>query len=171
LETSQQPAIAAEAARQERELCEMWRKQLDAQLKSITIEIQNSERHLQDATASTERARRSLDEWKNTHQEGTLGYRAFLDQYQVAVQRAEAAEKKCELRLTQLREESASVQQKLSEIPQKPPSPPPPQPPPPPAPPEEDLLAKLMIAASRYWLYIVVGILVVIWLVFRKLTQ
>ncbi len=47
----------------------------------------------------------------------------------------------------------------------------PPPPPPPPPPPEKDLLTQIADCAKKYWLFVAGGLLLVIWIISRKLGQ
>ncbi|MBM3861951.1 MAG: hypothetical protein FJ395_20190 [Verrucomicrobia bacterium] len=162
---AKETAIAEEASRKAQQIQGMWQKYLDTRVRNIASEIQAWERRLQDATASTERARNSFIEWRKTNNDGMMGYKALLQQHQDAVQRGEIEQKNCEVRIAQLRDESFSTQQKLNEMQShvemrdmptlhRPP-------------PEEDLPAKLIAWAKQYWMYGLAG-LVVLWLILRR---
>jgi len=165
LRTAKQPSIAGDASRLEHQFYGSWQNYLDTRLKSLASEIQTWEKRLQEAIVSAARARQNLEQWKSTHHEGTAGYKGFLHQHEGAVQQAEVEQKTCNVRLTQLREETILVQQKLSEIQshmevrdiptlRRPP-------------PEEDLSTKFIAWTKPYWMYGLAG-LVVLWLILRR---
>jgi len=173
LRTAKQPAIAEDASRLEYQFYGSWQTDLDARLRSIASEMQTWETRLKEAIAASKRARENLEQWKETHHEGIAGYKGFLSQHEGAIQQAEVEQKTCNLRLTQLRGEATLAQQKLNEIQSQMevrsiPTLRQPPPPPPPPPPEKGLIAKVGDWLKEYWLFAVLGLLLVIWLAFRR---
>jgi hypothetical protein len=162
LRTAKPSALVEEASRHERQFYVSWQNYLGARLKNITSEIEIWEKRLQDAAAAADRARQNQTTWMKTHHEGIAGYKGFLAQYEGAIQQAEAEQKTCTVRLTQLKDEAVATQQKLNELQAR-------------AtergvefsPPEPGLATKLIALAKQYWLYGLGGLLV-LWLILRR---